>query len=107
VLDGVKRYLCFFFENVKTDLLHIVLGFRRKHLFITNCIEKHCSGPLTLSELFHVKNKYIILLDFLLKIKDFLGPKAKGPHFEAQGAQSTYCKITLHWLTKTCLNSTN
>jgi len=28
------------FENHKTDLCQIFLGFGRKHLFITTCIEK-------------------------------------------------------------------
>jgi len=35
------------FENDKTDLLQIFFSeFRRKHLLITTCIEKHCSRRL-------------------------------------------------------------
>jgi len=37
---------CVFRENDKTDLRQIFSGFTRKHLFITTCIEKHCTQPL-------------------------------------------------------------
>jgi len=43
---GIK--VCVFLENDETDLRQIFFsGFRRKHLFITPCIEKHCTRPLT------------------------------------------------------------
>jgi len=35
-----------FLENGTADLCQIFLGFKRKHLFITTCIEKHCIQPL-------------------------------------------------------------
>jgi len=38
-----------FLENDKTDLRQFFSGFRRKHLFITTCIEKHCTRPLRVS----------------------------------------------------------
>jgi len=44
---GVKRFLLFL-VNDKTDLpQNFFSGFRRKHLFIITCIEKHCTGHLT------------------------------------------------------------
>jgi len=30
------------------------LGFRRKHLFITTCIEKHCTRPFRISKILFV-----------------------------------------------------
>jgi len=37
---------CVFLENVKTDLRqNFFSGFRRKHLLITTCVEKHCTRP--------------------------------------------------------------
>jgi len=38
---------CVFLKNDKTDVRPIFLVFRRKHLFITTCIEKQCTRPLT------------------------------------------------------------
>jgi len=35
-----------FLENDKTDLRQFFSGFRRKYLFITTCIEKHCTRSL-------------------------------------------------------------
>jgi len=37
--------VCVFLENDKTDLREFFSGFRRTHLFITTCIEKHCTRP--------------------------------------------------------------
>jgi len=37
---------CVFLENDKTDLRQFFLEFRRKHLFISTCIEKNCTGTL-------------------------------------------------------------
>jgi len=42
---GIK--VCVIFENDKTNLRQIFSGFfYRKHLFITTCIEKHCTRLL-------------------------------------------------------------
>jgi len=38
----VKQFLRFL-KNDKSDLRKYFSGFRRKHLFITTCIEKHCT----------------------------------------------------------------
>jgi len=35
-----------FLENDSTNLRQCFSGFKRKHLFITTCCEKHCTGPL-------------------------------------------------------------
>jgi len=40
--------VCVFLENDKTDLRQIFPGFKRKHLFITTYIVKHCTRPLKL-----------------------------------------------------------
>jgi len=48
--------LCVFLENNKTDLHQIFLGSRRKHLFITTCIEKHRLHP--------VFNARLLVLEF-------------------------------------------
>jgi len=34
-----------FLENDKMDLCRFFSGFRRKHLFTTTCIKKHCTWP--------------------------------------------------------------
>jgi len=37
---------CIFLKNDKMELHQFFSGFRRKHLFIITCIEKHCTRPL-------------------------------------------------------------
>jgi len=39
---------CVFLENDKTNIFQFFSGFKRKHLFITTCIEKHCTRPFNL-----------------------------------------------------------
>jgi len=45
-LFGIKGVFLRFLENDKMDLRQFFSGFRRKHLCITTCIEKHCTQPL-------------------------------------------------------------
>jgi len=43
---GIKgAFFCVFLENDKMDLRQIL--FRRKQFFITTCIEKQCTRPLS------------------------------------------------------------
>jgi len=38
---------CIFFENDKVDLCQFFFEYRRKRSFITTCIEKNCTWPLS------------------------------------------------------------
>jgi len=37
--------VCVFLENDKTDLRQFIFRNKKKHLFITTCIEKQCTRP--------------------------------------------------------------
>jgi len=44
---GIKAYIfCIFFTTTRRSCTNFFSGFRRKHLSITTCIEKHCTGSL-------------------------------------------------------------
>jgi len=44
---GIKgAFFVFFSKTPKRICAHFLLGFKRKHLLITTCIEKHCIRPL-------------------------------------------------------------
>jgi len=52
-----------FLENDKTNQRQFLLGFRRKHLFITTCIEKQCTRPLR--ELIWIAFKIYFICSFI------------------------------------------
>jgi len=44
---GIKvSVLCFTPKSPRRICTNFLSGFRRKHLFVTTCIEKHCTRPL-------------------------------------------------------------
>jgi len=48
-----------FLENAKMDFRQVFSWFRRKHLFITTCIEKQCTRPLNRPKTFFLVSKAI------------------------------------------------
>jgi len=75
---GIK--VCVFLENGTTDLRQFFFsGCRRKQLFITTCIEKHCTRPYK-----SVTNK---------RIPGIKGNKSCSVLFSKDLSKSTFCRL--------------